>query len=196
MFSFVKLATVAAIALGAITAVSAAPHPADVIEVKRQTSSLTTILADLAAELAPSAAQLNSLDSKNATMETISPIVNRISSSVQSSMTQIKALPAQGNKVTSDEVASGLNNVMQTVLVPAKNVMAIRGVDSAIIVPAFLPLGVILDGLIGAVLITVGELVFVVKATLATLLGGLTVVIFDLEFTALISTLGLVLGLL
>ncbi|ETW75295.1 hypothetical protein HETIRDRAFT_455943 [Heterobasidion irregulare TC 32-1] len=196
MFSFVKLATVAAIALGAITAVCGAPHPADVAEVKRQTSSLTTILADLAAELAPSAAQLSSLNSKNATMETISPIVSRISTSVQNSMTQIKALPAQGNKVTSDEVASGLNNVMQTVLVPAKNVMAIRGVDSAIIIPAFLPLGVILDGLVGAVLITVGELVFVVKATLATLLGGLTAVIFDLGFTTLISTLGLVLGLL
>lgn len=55
---------------------------------------------------------------------------------------------------------------------------------------------VILDGLVGAVLITVGELVFVVKATLATLLGGLTAVIFDLEFTTLISTLGLILGLL
>ena len=57
-----------------------------------------------------------SLNSKNATMETISPIVSRISTSVQSSMTQIKALPAQGNKVTSDEVASGLNNVMQVKL--------------------------------------------------------------------------------
>ena len=55
---------------------------------------------------------------------------------------------------------------------------------------------VILDGLVGAVLITVSELVFVVKATLATLLGGLTAVIFDLEFTTLISTLGLILGLL
>ncbi|ETW75294.1 hypothetical protein HETIRDRAFT_430720 [Heterobasidion irregulare TC 32-1] len=192
MFSLVKLTTFVALAFGAIASVSAAPQPAAAVQVKRQSDAITAILADLTAELAPAAAQLNSLNAHTATAENITPIVNSIVSSVQNSQSKISALPAQDTSaISANDIASGLNSVFQTVLVPAGNVIALPGVDSATVVPALSPLGGALDGLLTIVLGLVAELLVVVKATLDTLLSGLVHVLVGLNLTGLLASLGL-----
>ncbi|KAI0057181.1 hypothetical protein BV25DRAFT_1841865 [Artomyces pyxidatus] len=186
MFSFAKIATIAAFAFG--TFVSAVPVEERAVEARADT--VINILDSLNSQVAPLAAQFTTLDASNATSAVISPIVSDISSAVQSAVSQISALPS-GTTVDQTDALTSLSTVLSTILTPAGQVLSIPGISSAAIVPAFSPLGNALADLVSLVLKLVAELLSVVEATLVTLLSGLITVIDSLNLSPLLAALGL-----
>ncbi|THH18160.1 hypothetical protein EW146_g2784 [Bondarzewia mesenterica] len=193
MFSFSKIVTFATLAFGAVVSVSAMPQPGAVTEVKRQSTSLTSILADLNTGLQPLSEQLTR-GASGATTAKMNPIITQMTSKVQDAMTEIKALPPQD--ITSSDATSALSSVFKTALSPAQTLMNTPGVSALALTSAISPLGDLSplsrhSSVLSGLLLVVAEVVLVVGATLNTLLGGLSGVILSLALNPLILVLGL-----
>ncbi|KAI0263173.1 hypothetical protein BC834DRAFT_887658 [Gloeopeniophorella convolvens] len=187
MFSIAKIATFAVLALGTFTsAVPVEERAAESGLKARQTdatSSVASILNELATTLGPIAGQFSSLNPSTASSSDVSPIVNSIVSEISSSAAKIQALPA-GTSTTSDTLQP-LANVFSAALTPA------APFATSAFRPAFSPLGIALGSLLNVVVHLVDELLVVVKLTLNTLLGGLIVTLSGLNFVVILGFLGI-----
>jgi len=193
MFSFMKIATFAALTFGALA--SAIPSPAPVAEtrdlaVERRATDVTGVLTQLASDLQAPVGQLNGLTPTTATPAAVTTIVADIQVLVVAAIGACSGLP-----VGSGNILVLLNVVLTLILNACNSVCGLPGVDVVNIKIAIkLALDVCLSGLISLVinlLVSVGGILSLVISLLVVLLGSCTSIIVSLNLTACIALLGL-----
>ncbi|KAI0028049.1 hypothetical protein K488DRAFT_90143 [Vararia minispora EC-137] len=187
MFSFMKIATFAAVAFGALA--FALPQPVaspDVKDVVARQSGLdvTTILQNLSTDLQGPISELTALTSTTATADVVGPIVQSIVSTLQSAVTSI-----EGQAVGSGNLVVLLSTVINLVVGAAGQVVNLPGVAQADLIIIFQLLDVVLAALIQTVLGLVGGLLVVVVGLVVSLLSGTVAIIIQLGLTAVLSAL-------
>ncbi|KAI0316428.1 hypothetical protein OF83DRAFT_246546 [Amylostereum chailletii] len=193
MFSFMKIATFAALAFGVFT--SAMPTVVESRDIEaRQVTTLTSTLTNGATTLQEPCAKLTGLTAAAVTVEVVTEIVAEIVVGINAITTSCKGLPS--GAIGTGDILALLSIIIKLVITSCGTVYNLPGVDQGAIIGCFLPIGTALVALINIVLSLVlgllGGILSIVIGVLVGLLGGsCTTIIVQLKLTALISLLGL-----
>ncbi|VDB88925.1 unnamed protein product [Peniophora sp. CBMAI 1063] len=186
MFSFMKIATFAALAFGTLASAIPAPAPLPVAEAgalmardAAANQDVTTILTNLNNDLQAPTGQLNGLTADTATPDKVNEIVVSIK-------VLIEAATAACGKASG--VGSGnilvLISITINLVISACNHCYSVCTDKVTILVILQLLDVVLAALLTIVFKLVGGLLTIVIGLLVALLGGLVQIILGLKFTA------------
>ncbi|VDB88897.1 unnamed protein product [Peniophora sp. CBMAI 1063] len=191
MFSFMKIATFAALAFGTLASAIPAPAPLPIAEAgalvardAEATQDVTTILTNLNSQLQAPTTQLSSLTAETATPAKVNEIVLSIK-------VIIEAATAACGKASG--VGSGnilvLISITINLVISACNKCYSVCTDKVDILVILQLLDVVLAALLTIVLKLVGGLLTVVIGLLVGLLGGVVQLLVGLKFTACLKVL-------
>ncbi|KZV72687.1 hypothetical protein PENSPDRAFT_750675 [Peniophora sp. CONT] len=188
MFSFMKIATFAALAFGTLASAIPAPAPVPAAEagelMARQSQDLTTILTNMNNDLQAPVAQMNDLTADTATPDKVNDIVLSIKVIIET------ATAACGK---SSGLGSGnillLLSISINLVISACNHCYSVCTDKVDVLVILQLLDVVLAALISIVLKLVGGVLSVVIGLLVGLLGTVVQLLVSLKFTACLKVL-------
>ncbi|KAI0309867.1 hypothetical protein OF83DRAFT_1179131 [Amylostereum chailletii] len=189
MFSFMKIATIAALAFG--TFASAVPiveerSVAPVVEA-RQAQTLSTVLTTLQNSLTPAVAPLNSLTATTATPESVTAIAANINVALQVAIDSVKKLPK--GAIGGLDIVVSLSVILNLIFVPIGKVYGFPGVDQVALKVIFVGIGTLVAELLTLVLGVLRGVLSLVVGLLVGLIGGIVPIILELNITVLINVL-------
>ncbi|KZV63629.1 hypothetical protein PENSPDRAFT_691483 [Peniophora sp. CONT] len=191
MFSFMKIATFAALAFGTLASAAPSPAPFPAFEAgalmardAQAATDVTSILTKLNSDLQAPTSQLNGLTAENATPENVNVIVLKIKVLIEAATEACGKAPGVG----SGNILLLLSISINLVISACNHCYSVCS-DKVNVLVVLQLLDVVLAALISIVFKLVGGLLTVVIGLLVGLLGGLVELIISLKFTACIKVL-------
>jgi len=187
MFSFTKIATIAALAFS--TLASALPSPiaspeVNALAARAGSPDVTTALTTLQNNLQGPVGQLNALTPATATPANVHPIIIDIQVIIEAGLADCK-----GKHAGSGDILVLLSIVINLVIGACGKVCGYPGVDFVSLQAIVVILDVSLSALISLVLGLVGGLLTIVIALLVGLLGTVVSILGTLKFTLCLKAL-------
>ncbi|KZV72103.1 hypothetical protein PENSPDRAFT_751173 [Peniophora sp. CONT] len=186
MFSFMKIATFAAIALGTLASAIPSPAPIPVAEsgalVERKAApTCETVLLNLTVSLTVPCLELTRLTSKTATPANVTEIVDEIALLINDTLAVLENVSSLGS--SSLNILKLLATIIELVISALGHVFSVC-VEKDAIRAILQILDSVLASLISAVLKLIGGIISTLIAQLVGLLGSIIQVILSLKFTA------------
>ncbi|KZV63614.1 hypothetical protein PENSPDRAFT_757801 [Peniophora sp. CONT] len=191
MFSFMKIATFAALAFGTLASAIPAPAPVPVAEAgaieardAAATQTVTQILTQMNSDLQAPTAQLGSLTAANATPDNVNVIVLKIKVIIEAAT----AACGKASGVGSGNILVLISISINLVITACSKCYSVC-TDKVDVLVILQLLDVVLAALISIVLKLVGGLLSVVIGLLVGLLGTVVQLLVSLKFTACLKVL-------
>ncbi|KZP20803.1 hypothetical protein FIBSPDRAFT_1044596 [Athelia psychrophila] len=189
------------IAVFATIALSVFASATPVVVRDASVQGVQSILTTLKTAVTPLAAQLGSIQSKDATSAVVKPLIKQLTTAISAATTKVGALKGQPQSVVLSSASSNELVPLQTVaklvadiltlLIPVlAHLYKILG-PGGDLTPVLPPVGAALSSLVGGLLVVVAGLVVALAPLLAGLLAGLSALVTSLGLGPLIVALGL-----